>query len=58
MSGDASTPTNQAALAGIPAGRLGTPQDIARAVLFLCAREADFVNGAILDINGGSFTPS
>ncbi|KRE00799.1 3-ketoacyl-ACP reductase [Bosea sp. Root670] len=58
MTGDPSAPANQAALSRIPSARLGRPEDIARAVLFLCAPEAGFVNGAILDINGGEFTPS
>ncbi|MGO4741599.1 3-oxoacyl-ACP reductase FabG [Bosea sp. 2KB_26] len=58
MTGDPSSPANQAALSRIPSARLGRPEDIARAVLFLCAPEAGFVNGAILDINGGEFTPA
>lgn len=37
----------------IPVGRLGKPEDIARAVVFLAADEADFVTGATLSINGG-----
>ena len=36
-----------------PAGRLGTPKDVARAVLFLCDEDASFINGAVLDVNGG-----
>jgi acetoacetyl-CoA reductase len=37
----------------IPIGRLGRGEDIARAVLFLIADEADFVTGSTLSINGG-----
>ena len=37
----------------IPAGRLGKPADIARAVLFLVDDEADFITGATLSVNGG-----
>ncbi|MGB0670015.1 MAG: acetoacetyl-CoA reductase [Rhodospirillales bacterium] len=37
----------------IPAGRLGHAHDIARAVLFLVADDADFVQGSTLSINGG-----
>jgi len=37
----------------IPVGRLGTPQDIARAVLFLVSDDASFITGATFDINGG-----
>lgn len=36
-----------------PAGRLGVPKDVARAVLFLCHEDASYINGAVLDINGG-----
>ena len=37
----------------IPVGRLGDPQDIARAVMFLVADEAGFITGSTLDVNGG-----
>ncbi|MPY69443.1 MAG: acetoacetyl-CoA reductase [Alphaproteobacteria bacterium] len=40
-------------IARIPAGRLGSADDIARGVLFLVADAADFVTGATLSINGG-----
>ena len=40
-------------VAKIPVGRLGQPQDIARAVLFLVADEAGFITGATLSVNGG-----
>jgi acetoacetyl-CoA reductase len=39
----------------IPAGRLGKPDDIARAVVFLAADEAGFVTGSTLSINGGQY---
>jgi 3-oxoacyl-[acyl-carrier protein] reductase len=39
--------------AAIPLGRLGTPEDIAYAVLFLASNEAGFITGATLDVNGG-----
>ena len=38
----------------IPVGRLGTPEDIARAVLFFAAPEADFITGQTLFICGGA----
>jgi 3-oxoacyl-[acyl-carrier protein] reductase len=38
----------------IPWGRTGTPEDIARAVLFVCSREADFMTGAVVPVDGGS----
>jgi glucose 1-dehydrogenase len=37
----------------IPWGRIGTPQDIAQAVAFLCGDEADYVTGATLRVDGG-----
>jgi NAD(P)-dependent dehydrogenase (short-subunit alcohol dehydrogenase family) len=39
--------------ASIPVGRLGTPNDVAPAVLFLLSDAASFITGATLDINGG-----
>jgi 3-oxoacyl-[acyl-carrier protein] reductase len=37
----------------IPLGRLGMPEDIAHAVAFLASREAGYVTGATLHVNGG-----
>jgi len=37
----------------VPAGRLGHPNDIARAVAWLASDEASYVNGAVLDVGGG-----
>lgn len=37
----------------IPVGRLGTVQEIAAAILYLCAPEARFVTGVILPLDGG-----
>ena len=39
--------------AGVPLGRIGRPDDIAGALLFLCGRGGAFVTGAILPIDGG-----
>lgn len=36
-----------------PSGRVGKPEDIARAVLFLSDKENDFINGANIVIDGG-----
>ena len=43
----------QAMLGAIAMRRLGTPQDIANAVLFFASHLADFVNGQILQVDGG-----
>ncbi len=39
----------------IPVGRLGTVEEIARAVTFLAADDAGFITGACFDINGGHY---
>lgn len=36
-----------------PLGRLGTPQDVARAACFLCGEDAGFITGQVLGVNGG-----
>ena len=43
----------QAILANTPLGRLGTPEDVAGAVRFLCSDEASFVTGEVLLVDGG-----
>ncbi len=39
----------------IPAGRLGTPEEIARCVVFLAADESGFITGSTLTANGGQY---
>ncbi|MDZ4358689.1 MAG: SDR family oxidoreductase [Variovorax sp.] len=39
--------------ANIPSGRLGRPEDVAAAVLFLASDQADFITGVELAVNGG-----
>lgn len=41
-------------LAGVPLGRLGTPDEIAAAVRFLVSTWAGYVTGSVVDVNGGS----
>jgi acetoacetyl-CoA reductase len=38
---------------GIPVGRLGEPEEVARAVVFLAADDAAFITGETLSVNGG-----
>lgn len=40
---------------GIPVGRAGTPEDVARAAAFLASEYDGFITGATLDINGGVY---
>ena len=40
--------------ATIPLGRVGKPEEIAGAVLFLCTPHAGFITGEILNVNGGA----
>ena len=51
---DKLTEDQKAALfAKIPVGRMGTPEDVAAATLYLAGPEAGYVTGAVLHVNGG-----
>ncbi|WP_285032571.1 SDR family NAD(P)-dependent oxidoreductase [Mycolicibacterium sp. lyk4-40-TYG-92] len=47
-------PPNEQMAASIPVGHLGTGDDIAAAVGFLCSPEAGFITGQTLGVNGGA----
>ena len=42
-------------VAKIPSGRLGEPEDIANAVLFLASSQSKYINGDTLHVNGGMY---
>tara|TARA_B100002051_G_C16522110_1_gene528255 strand:- start:3 stop:740 length:738 start_codon:yes stop_codon:yes gene_type:complete len=44
-----------AILSKIPSARLGDPDDIANAVLFLCSNHSSYINGETLHVNGGMY---
>ena len=39
----------------IPSAKLGNPEDIANAVLFLASKQSDYINGETLHVNGGMY---
>jgi NAD(P)-dependent dehydrogenase (short-subunit alcohol dehydrogenase family) len=48
------TPENKAALAaGVPLGRLGLSEEVARAIVFIASDEASFITGHVLHVDGG-----
>jgi len=41
-----------------PLKRIGEPEDIAAAVLYVCSQAGSYITGALLDVNGGLDTPN
>jgi 3-oxoacyl-[acyl-carrier protein] reductase len=55
---DALPEAQKEALTGrIPAGRLGAGEDIAAGVVYLASKEASYVTGQTLHVNGGMVMP-
>ena len=55
MTGGLSDAQRQSLLAQIPLGALGTPADVAHAVAYLASREAGYITGQELHVNGGMY---
>ena len=53
MTRELSDEQSEALLQQIPSGRLGTPNDVAAAVVFLASEAAAYVTGETLNVNGG-----
>ena len=53
MSAQWSEEKRKSIIEAIPLKRLGRPEDVAEAVLFLASDKANFITGEILDVNGG-----
>ena len=46
--------TSERVLRTIPMGRVGTPEEIAAPILFLCTEHAGFITGEVFNVNGGA----
>lgn len=47
-------PTREKIFSTIPMGRVGTPEEIAGPILFLCTPYAGFITGEVFNVNGGA----
>lgn len=47
--------SKQQTISGIPVGRAGRPADVASAAVWLASDSSAFVNGAVVDVNGGQY---
>ena len=45
----------EAIISKIPSARLGEPQDVANAVLFLASNQSNYINGETIHVNGGMY---
>ena len=52
-SGDAGRERSQTLSTSVPLGRLGTPDEVARAVVFLASDDSSYITGTELFVDGG-----
>lgn len=45
----------EAMLSQVPQGRVGTPEDVAKAVAFLASSESDYITGEVIKVTGGMY---
>jgi 3-oxoacyl-[acyl-carrier protein] reductase len=45
----------EAIISKIPSNKLGEPEDVANAVLFLASNHSDYINGETIHVNGGMY---
>lgn len=55
MTADVSPEVNAAFIQSVPLGRLGMPEDVAKAITFLASDYANYITGAAIEVNGGVF---
>ncbi len=55
MTGALTDEQKEAIMREVPAGKLGTPEDIANAVLFLASDESAYITGETISVNGGMY---
>jgi len=53
--GDGNEKFKEIIVSKIPSGKLGEPEDIANAVLFLVSNQSNYINGETLHVNGGMY---
>lgn len=53
--GEGKLPPMEVIVQHLPAGRAGTPEDIAYACAFLCSDQASYITGQSIDVNGGAY---
>ena len=51
--GELATPAAATKIASIPAARVGAPDEVANAIVFLLSSESSYITGEIMNVNGG-----